>query len=216
MTNNKWVNLLIYTWIIAPILIIIGCLVQTWLPELNSEYRYMGWMNHGKYNFIIMFIALLIAVAMLGTVTMSTDKEKDLIKKYFGKKRIIIPATLISILICFLFVFAKWETTVSDAVQAKSVETMHGKVEKIQSKTKMDEGARIRNMHIITKMTIVDSNGKHHQLLTSDLIKNDAAYQSRHVQKNDDITVEYIPYKKTSSQGKSEGRVLNFSMISTE
>lgn len=186
--NEKWVNRLLFTWLITTLLLVIGYFVQDILPSVLKKYDYIELLLRDKNTLFALCISAFISLVLIFVVIVGSEKTKDYANKVFERKGIIITTTIISMVICFLFVLIPIGTITSGVVNAKDVQTIDGKVEKVATASIETNGK------VVKVITVIDSKGKEYKLTPSDRL------ESLGVSKNDRVVVDYCP---TTSQGVS-------------
>ena len=197
MQNRKLVKVLIGTWAIATILLFIGLIVQMALPTLFKKWKYIEMLLDINQSMILTLLTLFI-VSILAIVFVDKPSKMNKFSHRISKsKPAMMLITVLSMVICLLLVFGNYSTIASSVIQSNSVQTIKGKVEKVQSVSLSSSGK------VVKYATVVDSDGKHYKLVP------DRNLSPMAMNKNDKAVIDYIPTKNAIPK-EADGKVLGY------
>lgn len=197
MENLKWQTNLLKFWGFTTFLLGIGFLIQSTLPSIFKKYDYMEMLVHGKDISIPLVISFIISLGISFVMFSNSDKVSKYNDKLFKRKSIKIAITLISVVLCLLFVLMEFATITSNVVSAKNVESIEGKVDKVYSVSEKSSGK------VFKVALISDSNGKQHKFVPS----NDL--ETLDVSKKDKVSIDYLPSKYAPVK-KVDGMIMGY------
>ena len=197
MKYNKSLFTLFKIWCFTFLISGIVFLIQEIVIIFASEKTYLPLLFERKTITSILVILLIVTTAL---AIISTNQYVNKYIKNHNVKTISIVAKLLTYICCVLFVLATISTLTIAFLNAKNVDSINGKVNKVQ-KTSSNTNGTTKQI-----ITVEDSSNNKFRLYPSDKIENFS------VNKGDKIKIDYLPSAPIKS--KANGTIIGYSSVS--
>lgn len=197
MKYNKSLFTLFKIWCFTFLISGIVFLIQEIVIIFASEKTYLPLLFERNTINSIMIISLIVTIALS---FISTNQYINNYIKNNNVKPLFNIAKLITYVCCVLFVLATISTLTIAFLNAKNVDSINGKVNKVQ-KTSSNTNGTTKQI-----ITVEDSANNKFKLYPSDKIENFS------VNKGDKIKIDYLPSAPMKS--KANGTIIGYSSVS--
>ncbi|WP_145392495.1 hypothetical protein [Staphylococcus epidermidis] len=172
-------------------------LIQELVIMFANEKTYLPLLFERNTINSILVISLIITIALS---FISTNQYINNYIKNNNVKYLLIIAKFITYVCCVLFILTTISTVTIAFLNAKNVDSINGKVNKVQKVSSNKNGTTVQ------VITVEDSSNNKLRLYPSNKIKNFS------VNKGDKIKIDYLPSAPLKS--KANGTILGYSSVS--
>ncbi|HBM8065502.1 TPA: hypothetical protein L0X42_002466 [Staphylococcus aureus] len=197
MKYNKSFFTLFKIWCFTFLISGIVFLIQEIIIIFASEKTYLPLLFERNTINSILVISLIVTIAL--SIIMTNQYVINYIKNN-NVKTLLIFTKLITYAFCVLFVLATISTVTIAFLNAKNVDSISGKVDKVQKVSSNTDGTTVQ------VITVEDSSNNKLRLYPSKKLKN------FDVNKNDNVKIDYLPSAPLKS--KANGTILGYSSVS--
>ncbi|HDE8062668.1 TPA: hypothetical protein PD115_002497 [Staphylococcus aureus] len=197
MKYNKSLFTLFKIWCFTFLISGIVFLIQEIIIIFASEKTYLPLLFERNTINSILVISLIVTIAL--SIIMTNQYVINYIKNN-NVKTLLIFTKLITYAFCVLFVLATISTVTIAFLNAKNVDSISGKVDKVQKVSSNTDGTTVQ------VITVEDSSNNKLRLYPSKKLKN------FDVNKNDNVKIDYLPSAPLKS--KANGTILGYSSVS--
>lgn len=197
MKYNKSLFTLFKIWCFTFLISGIVFLIQEIVIIFASEKTYLPLLFERNTINSILVISLIVTIAL--SIIMTNQYVINYIKNN-NVKTLLIFTKLITYAFCVLFVLATISTVTIAFLNAKNVDSISGKVDKVQKVSSNTDGTTVQ------VITVEDSSNNKLRLYPSKKLKN------FDVNKNDNVKIDYLPSAPLKS--KANGTILGYSSVS--
>lgn len=197
MKYNKSLFTLFKIWCFTFLISGIVFLIQEIVIIFASEKTYLPLLFERNTINSILVISLIVTIAL--SIITTNQYVINYIKNN-NVKTLLIFTKLITYAFCVLFVLATISTVTIAFLNAKNVDSISGKVDKVQKVSSNTDGTTVQ------VITVEDSSNNKLRLYPSKKLKN------FDVNKNDNVKIDYLPSAPLKS--KANGTILGFSSVS--
>ncbi|HEA0121293.1 TPA: hypothetical protein RU530_002416 [Staphylococcus aureus] len=193
MKYNKSLAKLLKIWLLT--LFILGIIygIQIIIKDFFSE-NYLGlFMNDKQTLFSLVFSTAIFIFVAFTLFSKNSDKYVETLRQ----NNLYSFLKVISYIICAVLIGINLLNVVGSFYENKNVNTINGKVSKIQ---KISDKTSGRTIQVVT---IIDTHNKKHMFIPSEKIKN------FNVDKKDKVEFDYLPQKKEKNKGVIVGYKTN-------
>lgn len=197
MKYNKSLFTLFKIWCFTFLISGIVFLIQEIVIIFASEKTYLPLLFERNTINSILVISLIVTIAL--SIITTNQYVINYIKNN-NVKTVLIFTKLITYAFCVLFVLATISTITIAFLNAKNIDSINGKVDKVQKVSSNTDGTTVQ------VITVEDSANNKFKLYPSKKIKNFS------VNKGDKIKIDYLPSAPLKS--KVNGTILGYSSVS--
>ncbi|HDD6445802.1 TPA: hypothetical protein PBD83_002653 [Staphylococcus aureus] len=197
MKYNKSLFTLFKIWCFTFLISGIVFLIQEIVIIFASEKTYLPLLFERNTINSILVISLIVTIAL--SIITTNQYVINYIKNN-NVKTLLIFTKLITYAFCVLFVLATMSTVTIAFLNAKNVDSISGKVDKVQKVSSNTDGTTVQ------VITVEDSSNNKLRLYPSKKLKN------FDVNKNDNVKIDYLPSAPLKS--KANGTILGYSSVS--
>lgn len=197
MKYNKSLFTLFKIWCFTFLISGIVFLIQEIVIIFASEKTYLPLLFERNTINSILVISLIVTIAL--SIITTNQYVINYIKNN-NVKTLLIFTKLITYAFCVLFVLATMSTVTIAFLNAKNVDSISGKVDKVQKVSSNTDGTTVE------VITVEDSSNNKLRLYPSKKLKN------FDVNKNDNVKIDYLPSAPLKS--KANGTILGYSSVS--
>ncbi|HCY6246202.1 TPA: hypothetical protein O2P85_002510 [Staphylococcus aureus] len=197
MKYNKSLFTLFKIWCFTFLISGIVFLIQEIVIIFASEKTYLPLLFERNTINSILVISLIVTIAL--SIITTNQYVINYIKNN-NVKTLLIFTKLITYAFCVLFVLATISTVTIAFLNAKNVDSISGKVDKVQKVSSNTDGTTVQ------VITVEDSSNNKLRLYPSKKLKN------FDVNKNDNVKIDYLPSAPLKS--KANGTILGYSSVS--
>lgn len=193
MKYNKSLAKLLKIWLLT--LFILGIIygIQIIIKDFFNE-NYLGlFMNDKQTLFSLVFSTAIFIFVAFTLFSKNSDKYAETLRQ----NNLYSFLKVISYIICAVLIGINLLNVVGSFYENKNVNTINGKVSKIQ---KISDKTSGRTIQVVT---IIDTHNKKHMFIPSEKIKN------FNVDKKDKVEFDYLPQKKEKNKGVIVGYKTN-------
>lgn len=186
-------NKLLKIWLLT--LFVLGIIygIQIIIKDFFSE-NYLGlFMNYKQTLFSLVFSTAIFIFVAFTLFSKNSDKYVETLRQ----NNLYSFLKVISYIICAVLIGINLLNVVGSFYENKNVNTINGKVSKIQ---KISDKTSRRTIQVVT---IIDTHNKKHMFIPSEKIKN------FNVDKKDKVEFDYLPQKKEKNKGVIVGYKTN-------
>ncbi|EWJ87748.1 TPA: hypothetical protein PET91_002524 [Staphylococcus aureus] len=186
-------NKLLKIWLLT--LFVLGIIygIQIIIKDFFSE-NYLGlFMNYKQTLFSLVFSTAIFIFVAFTLFSKNSDKYVETLRQ----NNLYSFLKVISYIICAVLIGINLLNVVGSFYENKNVNTINGKVSKIQ---KISDKTSGRTIQVVT---IIDTHNKKHMFIPSEKIKN------FNVDKKDKVEFDYLPQKKEKNKGVIVGYKTN-------
>ncbi|NMK54027.1 hypothetical protein [Staphylococcus capitis] len=194
MKYNKSLAKFFKIWLVT--LLVLGVIygAQIIIQDFFSDNNYLGMFMDDKFTLYSLVFSTVILVFVVFTLS---SKNSDKYVETLRQNNLYSFLKIISYIICAVLIGINLLNVVGGFYENKNVNTINGKVSKIQ---KISDKTSGRTIQVVT---IIDTHNKKHMFMPSEKIKN------FNVDKKDKVEFDYLPQKKEKNKGVIVGYKTN-------
>lgn len=194
MQYNKSLLKMFKVWCVTLFISGVVFLIQEIVVMFASEKTYLPLLFERKTITSILVISLIVTTAL---AIISTNQYVNKYIKNHNVKTISIVTKLLTYICCVFFVLITISTLTIAFLNAKNVDSINGKVDKVQKVSSNTDGTTVQ------VITVEDSSNNKLKLYPSKKLEN------FNVNKNDNVKIDYLPSAPLKS--KANGTILGYS-----
>ncbi|HDG9757025.1 hypothetical protein [Staphylococcus epidermidis] len=194
MQYNKSLLKMFKVWCVTLFISGVAFLIQEIVVMFASEKTYLPLLFERKTITSILVISLIVTTAL---AIISTNQYVNKYIKNHNVKTISIVTKLLTYICCVFFVLITISTLTIAFLNAKNVDSINGKVDKVQKVSSNTDGTTVQ------VITVEDSSNNKLKLYPSNKLEN------FNVNKNDNVKIDYLPSAPLKS--KANGTILGYS-----